>query len=248
MIEISNLYKTFRDNQVLQGVNLSVQKGETMVVIGRSGCGKSVLLKHIIGILKPDSGQILIDGEDVTPHQGEEMYEIRKKLGMLFQGSALFDSLTVAENVGLGLKEHTKLSDSEIKEIVNQKLSLVGLSGVGDLKPAQLSGGMKKRVGLARAIAMEPEYILYDEPTTGLDPIMADVINHLIIDMRNKLKVTSVAVTHDMVSAYKIGDRIAMLHEGKIIFSGTPQETKNTANPVVRQFIEGKEEGPIKAV
>ncbi len=248
MIEISDLHKKFRDNQVLQGVDLSVQKGETIVVIGRSGCGKSVLLKHIIGILQPDSGRILIDGDEITNYKGEEMYEIRKKLGMLFQGSALFDSLTVAENVGLGLKEHTNLSDSEIKEIVNEKLSLVGLSGVGDLKPAQLSGGMKKRVGLARAIAMEPEYILYDEPTTGLDPIMADVINHLIIDMRNKLKVTSIAVTHDMVSAYKIADRIAMLHEGKIIFSGTPQETKNTANPVVRQFIEGKEEGPIKAI
>lgn len=248
MIQVSDLHKKFRDNLVLRGVDLSIDKGETLVIIGRSGCGKSVLLKHIIGILKPDSGRISIDGEEITHFEAEKMYEIRKRFGMLFQGSALFDSLTVEENVGLGLKEHTSLPDSEIKEIVQEKLSWVGLSGVGNLKPAQLSGGMKKRVGLARAIAMEPECILYDEPTTGLDPIMADVINHLIIDMHNKLKVTSIAVTHDMVAAYKIADRIAMLHEGKIIFTGTPEETKNTTNPIVRQFIEGKEEGPIKAI
>lgn len=248
MIQISDLHKKFRDNLVLRGVDISIDKGETVVVIGRSGCGKSVLLKHIIGILKPDSGRIAVDGEEITRFAGEEIYEIRKRFGMLFQGSALFDSLTVEENVGLGLREHTHLSISEIRRIVQEKLSWVGLSGIEHLKPAQLSGGMKKRVGLARAIAMEPECILYDEPTTGLDPIMADVINHLIIDMRNKLKVTSIAVTHDMVSAYKIADRIAMLHDGKIIFSGTPQETKNTSNPIVKQFIEGRGEGPIKAV
>ncbi len=248
MIEISNLHKRFAKNYVLQGVDLTIEKGETIVIIGRSGCGKSVLLKHIIGILKPDQGKIYINGDDITNFKGEELYQIRKKFGMLFQGSALFDSLTVEENVGLGLKEHTDLLDDEIKQIVQEKLSLVGLSGAGNLKPAQLSGGMKKRVGLARAIAMEPECILYDEPTTGLDPIMADVINNLIIETRNKLKVTSIAVTHDMVSAYKIADRIAMLHEGKIIFSGTPEETKNTTNPVVKQFIEGKGAGPIQAV
>jgi len=248
MIQITDLHKKFRDNQVLRGISLSIDKGETVVVIGRSGCGKSVLLKHIIGILKPDAGHILIDGEEITRFEAEEMYEIRKKFGMLFQGSALFDSLTVEENVGLGLREHTNLSKPEIQEIVQEKLSWVGLSDIGNLKPAQLSGGMKKRVGLARAIAMEPECILYDEPTTGLDPIMADIINHLIIDMRNKLKVTSIAVTHDMVAAYKIADRIAMLHEGKIIFAGTPEETKNTTNPIVRQFIEGRGEGPIKAI
>lgn len=248
MIEISELYKKFRNNEVLKGVDLSIEKGETLVIIGRSGCGKSVLLKHIIGILRPDSGRIAIDGEEITRFAGEEIYEIRKRFGMLFQGSALFDSLTVEENVGLGLREHTHLSIPEIREIVQEKLSWVGLSDIGNLKPAQLSGGMKKRVGLARAIAMEPECILYDEPTTGLDPIMADVINHLIIDMRNKLKVTSIAVTHDMVAAYKIADRIAMLHDGKIIFSGTPEETKNTSNPIVRQFIEGRGEGPIKAI
>src|SRR3990170_6280638 len=248
MIRISDLHKKFRDNEVLRGVDLSIQKGETIVIIGRSGCGKSVLLKHIIGILKPDAGHIVIDGEEITRFEAEEMYEIRKKFGMLFQGSALFDSLTVEENVGLGLREHTNLSEPEIQEIVQEKLSWVGLSGIGNLKPAQLSGGMKKRVGLARAIAMEPEYILYDEPTTGLDPIMADAINDLIIDLKEKLRITSVAVTHDMVSAYKIADRIAMLYEGEIIFTGTPEETKNTDNPIVRQFIEGRETGPIKAI
>ena len=248
MIEIKNLHKKFGKNLVLRGVNLTIPGGDTVVVIGRSGCGKSVLIKHIIGLIKPDAGQVFVDGEDVTSLNGDDLYRVRKKFGMLFQGSALFDSLTVEENVGLALKEHAKITPGKIKEIVEEKLRLVGLSGVGLLKPAELSGGMKKRVGLARAIAMDPEFILYDEPTTGLDPIMADAINDLIIELREKLKITSIAVTHDMVSAYKIADRIAMLYEGEIIFSGTPEETKNTDNPVVRQFVEGRESGPIKAI
>jgi phospholipid/cholesterol/gamma-HCH transport system ATP-binding protein len=248
MIKIKEVHKSFKGNKVLTGVNLIIEKGETIVIIGRSGCGKSVLLKHIIGLLKPDKGEIFINGDDITQYRNEKLYQMRQKFGMLFQGAALFDSMTVAENVGLALKEHTKLSQEEISQRVTEKLKLVGLSEVEDIKPAELSGGMKKRVGLARAIAMNPEFILYDEPTTGLDPIMADVINDLVIRMRDVLKVTSIAVTHDMVSAYKIADRIAMLYDGKIIFSGTPDETKNTDNPIVRQFIEGKGEGPIQAI
>jgi len=195
--------------------------------------------------MKPDRGHIYIDEEEITSYTNEKLYGLRKRFGMLFQGSALFDSMTVEENVGLGLMEHTKLNREKISETVKEKLRLVGMSGVEDLKPAELSGGMKKRVGLARAIAMDPEFVLYDEPTTGLDPIMADVINELVISLRNTLSITSIAVTHDIVSAYKIADRIAMLYEGKIIFAGTPEETKNTTNPVVRQFVQGLSEGPI---
>jgi phospholipid/cholesterol/gamma-HCH transport system ATP-binding protein len=248
MIEIKDIHKCFRWNSVLQGVDLTINKGETMVIIGRSGCGKSVLLKHIIGLLKPDQGQILVDGEDIVSYNDNQLNKLRQKFGMLFQAAALFDSMTVDENVGLGLREHTKMPEAEIKEKVKTTLKLVGLSGIEEKKPAELSGGMKKRVGLARAIAMDPEYVLYDEPTTGVDPIMADVINELIIRLRNTLSITSIAVTHDMVSAYKIADRIAMLYEGKIIFIGTPEETKNTNHPIVRQFIEGSAQGPIPAL
>jgi phospholipid/cholesterol/gamma-HCH transport system ATP-binding protein len=248
MIEIKDVHKNFGENQVLRGVDLTIQKGETMVIIGRSGCGKSVLLKHIIGLLKPDRGNILVDSEDITSSNEGQLNRLRQKFGMLFQASALFDSMTVDENVGLGLREHTKMPEAEIKEKVRETLKLVGLSGIEEKKPAELSGGMKKRVGLARAIAMDPEYVLYDEPTTGIDPIMADVINDLIINLRNTLAITSIAVTHDIVSAYKIADRIAMLYDGKIIFIGTPEETKSTKHPVVRQFIEGSAQGPIPAL
>jgi len=239
MIEIKEVHKSFAQNEVLRGVNLTIQKGETMVIIGRSGCGKSVLLKHIIGLLKPDQGKILVDGEDITSYNDNELNKLRKRFGMLFQASALFDSMSVDENVGLGLREHTDLPETEIKKKV---------SGIEEKKPAELSGGMKKRVGLARAIAMDPEYVLYDEPTTGVDPIMGDVINELIVSCRNVLSITSIAVTHDIVSAYRIADRIAMLYQGKIIFIGTPEETKNTDHPVVRQFIEGSAQGPIQAL
>lgn len=245
MIEISDLRKSFGENRVLKGVNLRVNRGETVVVMGRSGCGKSVLLKHIIGLMKPDSGRIVVDGIEVTALKGEDLIEFRKRFGMLFQGSALFDSLSVWENVGLGLLEHTDLSEQEVRRIAREKLELVGLTQVEDLRPSELSGGMKKRVGLARAIAMDPPVILYDEPTTGLDPIMADVINQLIRHLQAKLKVTSIAVTHDMNSAMKIGDRLAMLYGGRIVFEGTPEEVKATDNEVVRQFVEGRAEGPI---
>ena len=246
-INVADLHKSFGDKYVLRGVNLAVNNGESMVVIGGSGVGKSVLIKCIIGLLKPDSGSIGVDGQEITSLKEESLYEIRKKFGMLFQAGALFDSLSVWENVGFGLKQHTNLSDEEIKAIAVEKLRLLGLRSVEDLMPSELSGGMRKRVSLARAIAMEPEILLYDEPTTGLDPIMADAINDLIVQMRKKLRVTSIAITHDMVSAYKIADRIAMLYEGKIIEVGTPQQIRESSNAVVQQFIQGKAEGPIKA-
>lgn len=246
MIEIVDLHKSFGEKVVLDGVNLRVEKSESMVVIGGSGSGKSVLIKHIIGILKPDKGKVLVDGIDITSLDEDELYNIRKKFGMLFQMSALFDSLSVWENVAFFLIRHKRLKEDEAKKIAIEKLRLVGLSGVEDLMPSELSGGMKKRVGLARAIAHEPEILLYDEPTTGLDPIMADAINELIIEMKKHLSVTSIAITHDMQSAYKIGDRIAMLYDGKIIEVGTPDEIKNTKNPIVKQFITGSAIGPIK--
>jgi phospholipid/cholesterol/gamma-HCH transport system ATP-binding protein len=248
MIRLLDLHKSFNNKQVLRGARLDVTRGETMVVIGGSGSGKSVLMKHIIGLLSPDVGQVLIEGTDLNTLKERDLNEFRKKFGMLFQGAALFDSLPVWENVGFGLKRHTEMSDGEIKEIAVQKLEMVGLRGVADLMPSELSGGMRKRVGLARAIAMEPEILLYDEPTTGLDPIMADVINNLIVEMKQRLKVTAVAITHDMVSAYKIGDRLAMLYQGKILEVGTPDEIRNTANPIVRQFITGSAVGPIQTV
>ena len=247
MIKIRNLRKSFGEHLVLNNLNLDIHNGETMVIIGRSGCGKSVLLKHIVGILTPDSGEIFINGQNIINLDRKRLNELRMKIGVLFQGGALFDSLTVGENVGFLLLEHSKKSRREIfREYVQEKLAMVGLSGIEDLKPAELSGGMKKRVGLARAICANPELILYDEPTTGIDPIMAAVINDLIRKLHSQLKVTSVAVTHDIKSAYKIADRIAMLYEGKIIETGTPKEIKNSSNAIVQQFIKGEKEGPIR--
>jgi phospholipid/cholesterol/gamma-HCH transport system ATP-binding protein len=245
MIELRDLHKSFNDHYVLRGVNLNVKKGESLVVIGGSGSGKSVLLKHIIGLLKPDSGAVIVDASDLSLMDEDGLNEIRKKFGMLFQSAALFDSMSVWENVGFGLKRHTHMTDQEIKETAVEKLKMVGLVGVEDQMPSSLSGGMRKRVGLARAIAMRPEILLYDEPTTGLDPIMADAINDLIIKMREELDVTSVTITHDMKSAYKIADTIAMLYNGVIIATGTSEEMQNSADPFVRQFIEGRAEGPI---
>jgi len=245
MIEIKNLSKSFHNHEVLDQLNLTIQTGETMVVIGRSGVGKTVLLKNIIGLLKPDSGQVLIDGQDITKLEGKELDKIRLKFGMLFQGSALFDSLTVRENVGFSLREHTRQTDEQISQRVKEALDLVGLAGIESLMPAELSGGMKKRVGFARAICMRPDIILYDEPTTGVDPIMADATNELIMKLHDRLKITAIAVTHDMTSAYKIADRIAMLYNGKIIAIGTPQQIKKTTDPVVHQFITGEAWGPI---
>src|SRR4030066_455962 len=248
MIDIIDIHKSFGKNYVLRGVNLKINKGESIVVIGGSGSGKSVILKHIIGLLKPDKGTVMIDNSDISKLREEELNEVRKRFGMLFQSAALFDSMGVWENVGFGLRQHTHMHDEEIKDIAIKKLKMVGLVNVENLMPSELSGGMRKRVGLARAIAMEPEILLYDEPTTGLDPIMADAINDLIVDMKNKINVTGVAITHDMTSAYKIGDRIAMLYEGRIHEVGTPDEIKRSDDPFVRQFITGSSPGPIKAV
>ncbi|PIP68303.1 MAG: ABC transporter ATP-binding protein [Candidatus Omnitrophica bacterium CG_4_9_14_0_2_um_filter_42_8] len=245
MIEIINLSKAFTRSKVLDNLNLIINSGEVIVIIGRSGCGKSVLLKHIIGLMKPDIGQVIIDGNDMTRLEEHEMDKIRLSFGMLFQGAALFDSMTVGENVGFTLREHTNTPEEDIRKKVAGSLELVGLKGIEKLMPAELSGGMKKRVGLARAICNNPGIILYDEPTTGLDPIMADAINDLIIDLNNKLNVTSIVVTHDMVSAFKIADRIAMLYKGKIITIGTPDDIKNTKDPIVKQFITGAAKGPI---
>jgi phospholipid/cholesterol/gamma-HCH transport system ATP-binding protein len=245
MIEIINLCKQFSGKKVLDNANLIINTGETMVIIGRSGCGKSVLLKHIIGIMKPDSGQVIIDGTDITKLNGRDLNAFRVRFGMLFQGAALFDSLTVEENIGFNLIEHSNWPRVEIRKRVTECLGLVGLKGIENLKPAELSGGMRKRVGLARAICMKPAIMLYDEPTTGIDPIMGDAINDLMKDLHDRLKVTSIAVTHDMVSAYKIASRIAMLYKGKIVSVGTPDEMKNTSNPIVKQFVTGAAKGPI---
>jgi len=246
MIKLVDLHKAFGPNKVLQGLDLEVEKGESRVIIGGSGSGKSVILKHIIGILKPDKGNVFIEGVNITTLDENALNEVRKKFGMLFQMAALFDSMNIWENVGFALMRQKKMRLSDVKEMAIDKLKMVGLVGVENLSPAELSGGMKKRVGLARAIAHEPEILLYDEPTTGLDPITADAINDLIIEMRERLAVTSVAITHDMHSAYKIAGRISMLYEGKIIQTGSPDEIKNTENPVVKQFITGSAVGPIK--
>lgn len=240
MIEIRDLHKSYGHKKVLDGVELEIKTGETMVIMGRSGCGKSVLLRHIIGLARPDRGSITIDGTEISGVKKPELYSLRRRFGMLFQSSALFDSMTVAQNVGLGLKEHSPLDDSQIAETVARKLELVGMSGTEQLMPSELSGGMKKRVGLARALAMAPAYVLYDEPTTGLDPITADRINDLMMSLAVKLSITSIAVTHDMVSANRIADRIAMLHHGRIIFCGTPEQIKKSTDQRIQQFIKGE--------
>jgi phospholipid/cholesterol/gamma-HCH transport system ATP-binding protein len=244
-IKVRDLHKAFGSKIVLDGVDLDVQQGESMVVIGGSGVGKSVLIKCIIGLLTPDAGTIEVDAEPVVGLNEKELDALRKKFGMLFQYAALFDSLTVWENVGFGLIQHSKMKNREIRDVAEEKLRMVGLPGILDLMPSELSGGMRKRVGLARAIAMEPEILLYDEPTTGLDPIMADAINDLIIQLREELGITSITITHDMVSAYKIADRITMLYRGDLIATGTPDEIQGTDNPYVQQFIHGQAQGPI---
>lgn len=246
MIKIANLYKSFGQNKVLQGVDLTIERGETLVIIGQSGSGKSVLVKHLIGIIKPDRGKIFVDGVEIVNLKEDELHKIRRKFGMLFQGAALFDSMTVAQNVSFGLERYTDYQPGKIQEIVEESLAKVGLKGVENLMPHELSGGMKKRVGLARAIAYWPEIILYDEPSTGIDPIRADAIINLIDRMKKELKVTSVIITHDMTSSYKVADRIAMLYGGKIIEIGTPEEIKRSENQVVQQFIHGQAEGPIE--
>jgi phospholipid/cholesterol/gamma-HCH transport system ATP-binding protein len=245
-IRIEDVHKSFGEQKVLDGISLEIEKGQSVVVIGRSGSGKSVLLKHVIRLMDPDSGSILVDDQDISELNGSGLSTFRRRFGMLFQGAALFDSLSVWENIALGLKESRQYDNDEIDQMVSEKLDMVGLKSAVDKFPAELSGGMRKRVGLARAIVHNPEILLYDEPTTGLDPITSDMIDNLISNLNDKLNVTSIAVTHDMRSAFKIADRIVMLYKGKIHFDGTPDEVQSSDNAVVQQFISGEEEGPVE--
>ncbi len=239
MIEVRDLKRGFGAQQILDGVNLRIEQGESVVIIGRSGGGKSVLLKHLIGLLKPDSGQVLIAGENIVPMNERALLRVRKRFGMLFQGAALFDSMTVEENVSFPLRRDKTLPKAEIERRVADVLDMVELPGIQQKKPSELSGGMRKRVGLARAIIYHPEIVLYDEPTTGLDPVVSDSIDKLIMRVRDRLAVTTVVVTHDMRSTRRVGQRIMMLHNKRIYATGTPDEIFNSEDPVVKRFIEG---------
>jgi len=248
VIAIRGLRKRLGEKQVLDGVDLDIETGQTVVVLGPSGTGKSVLLKHIVGLMKADAGSIEVDGEEVVGRPERELNVIRRRFGMLFQGAALFDSLSVGENVALPLREHTDMAEADIRARVSERLDWVGLKGIEDTLPASLSGGMRKRVGLARAVAMDPAFILYDEPTTGLDPIMSAVIDELIRGLQQRIHLTSIVVTHDLRSAFAVGDRIAMLLNGRILMKGTPDELRASTDPIIRQFLEGTSEGPIQPV
>jgi len=246
-IAIQGLFKSFSSQRVLEGVDLQIRTGERVVIMGRSGGGKSVLLKLIIGLLKPDSGAVLVDGQDIVPMDERQLLVVRRKFGMLFQSSALFDSMTVAENVGFALERERTCSRAEIRQKVSEALEMVDLSGTEEKKPAQLSGGMRKRVGLARAIVYRPEILLFDEPTTGLDPIAAEAIDRLIVQISESLKTTSVAVTHDVHSASRIAERIFMLHEGRIHAEGTSEEIFKSSDPILSRFFNAasKREEPV---
>jgi phospholipid/cholesterol/gamma-HCH transport system ATP-binding protein len=248
MIKLVDVHKSYGKQKVLDGLSLAIEAGKTTVIIGRSGGGKSVLLKHIIGLIKPDSGHVLIEESDITRLSEKDLNEVRKKFGMLFQEAALFDSMTVGENVAFPLREQTKLKDQEIRQIVADRLRAVGLSGVEEKMPSQLSGGMRKRVGLARAIALHPRIVLFDEPTTGLDPVMTEAINQLIMDTQKNFNLTCVVISHDIQSIFRIGHKIAMLYEGRIIEYGTPEEIRASDNPVMKQFLSGSVDGPIKVM
>lgn len=245
MIRMEGVWKSFGSKAVLAGADLVIPDGQALTIVGRSGSGKSVILKHLIGLLRPDRGRIIVDEKDIGALDYDELCQVRRRFGMLFQMAALFDSMTVGENVGLGFREHTKMKPAEIAAKVEERLQMVGLPGIQELKPASLSGGMRKRVGLARAIAMEPHYVLYDEPTTGLDPVTADSINVLIRELQHKLGITSIVVTHDMKSAEYVSDRVCMIHEGRFIFDGTFEEIKAWPDPIVQQFITGSSHGPL---
>jgi phospholipid/cholesterol/gamma-HCH transport system ATP-binding protein len=240
MIRLIDVHKAFGEKEVLKGFTLDVQEGETAVIIGYSGTGKSVAIKHIVGLLEPDQGTVWVDGLEVPKLSRPELYALRAKIGYVFQFAALFDSMTIGDNVAMGLRKEGKLPEREIMHRVSEALELVDLPNVETRMPAELSGGMRKRVGIARAIARRPKYILYDEPTTGLDPVTSAVIDQLMVRMREKLGVTSIVITHDMRSAYRVGSRIAMLHEGIVRQVGTVDEIQHTTDPVVRQFIEGR--------
>jgi phospholipid/cholesterol/gamma-HCH transport system ATP-binding protein len=239
MIEVRDLIKHFGKTIILDKLNFRIEKGESVVIIGRSGGGKSVLLKHLVGLLKPDSGQVLVAGEDIVPMNERQLLRVRRRFGMLFQGAALFDSLTVAENVAFAFRRDRSLPPAEVAQRVAQVLEMVELPGTEDKKPSELSGGMRKRVGLARAIIYEPEIVVYDEPTTGLDPIVSDSIDKLILRVRDRFKSTTVVVTHDMRSARRLGQRIMMLHERKLYATGDPETIFASRDPIIRRFIDG---------
>ena len=242
MIEIVDLHKSFGENKVLKGINLKIDSGETIVVIGKSGCGKSVLIKHIVGLLIPDSGTVKVEDQIINELEMKDLYKLRRKFGFLFQGAALFDSMTVEENISLPLVDSANgYTNTEINSLVEKMLEMVELPGTQKLKPAELSGGMKKRVALARALITNPDYILYDEPTTGLDPIMADSIDKLIKDLTDKLNVTSIVVTHDMYSVKNVANKVAMMHDGKIYFIGSQEQLINSDDPIIQQFIKRTE-------
>ncbi len=241
-IEMKDVHKAFGEKKILKGFSLRVDEGETVAIIGASGSGKSTLLKHMNALLKPDAGEVWVDDQRIDVLEGTDLYDARRKVGYVFQFAALFDSMTIAENVAMGLRRIEGMSESEISERVRSSLARVDLEGVDEQYPSELSGGMKKRAGLARAIALEPAYLLYDEPTTGLDPLTLSMVDELILRMRDSLGVTSVVITHDMGSAYRIADRIAMLHEGEVRQVGAPEEIRESDDPVVRGFIEGRPE------
>ncbi len=240
LIELKNVTKRFGQLLVLDDISLAIEAGKSTVILGASGSGKSVILKHIVGLLKPDSGEVWFDGLRIDTMGDKELMKVRRRLGFLFQGGALFDSMTVADNVGFPAKEHTSKSPAEIAALVQRCLTMIGLPEIGAKMPGELSGGQRKRVALARSIALGPEVIVYDEPTTGLDPIRSDVINELILKLQRELKVTSIVVTHDMNSAFKVGNRLVMLHEGKIIEDGPPELFRNATNPIVKRFVAGE--------
>jgi phospholipid/cholesterol/gamma-HCH transport system ATP-binding protein len=245
LIEVKNLVKSFDGRVVLDGINLTVERGSVFAIMGGSGCGKTTLLQHLIGVLRPDSGQILFGGQDITQFSEESMDAYRKRFGMLFQMGALLNSLSVHDNIALPLREHTQLDEKIIGVMVKMKLELVGLRDFEHLKPAQLSGGMQKRVALARALALDPELVFYDEPTSGLDPVVTGVIGQLILDLSKRMGITSVVVTHDVGSAFKISDRMVVLFRGRVVAEGSPKEIGQSSDPVVRQFIHGNPDGPI---
>lgn len=246
VIDVRGLYKSFGTHQVLAGIDLAVEEGSTCVILGGSGSGKTVLMKHMIGLLKPDRGQVLVDGEDIVPLDDEALERMRRKFGMVFQAAALFDSMTVFENVSFPLREHTRASEAQMREIVRQKLEIVGLTDVEEKYPADLSGGMRKRVGLARAIVLEPKIVLYDEPTTGLDPITTDYVDEMIMEAKQKLRVTSVVISHDIASSFKVADRIAFLHGGVIVEHGPPAQLRASRHPALQQFLHSWFEKELK--
>lgn len=246
MIEFIDIYKSFGSKHVLRGVSLTVRKGEIMFIIGQSGAGKSVLVKHLVGLLKPDAGRVLLDGTEVTHLKEEEFYPVRKRCAMVFQNSTLFDSMSLLDNVALPIRKHFKVSVKEARELAREKLSLVGMQEQGERYPADFGDGMRKKVAIARALTLDPEFVIFDEPTTGIDPISANIVDRLIRDLSDRLGVTSIVVSHDLRSIFGVADRVAMLYQGEFVLDGTPTAFRETENPVVQQFINGRPEGPME--